>query len=162
MTSKLKCPFCGEEIISDLCLMCDKIDKGYTSGRQIYKCNKCSLFGNKELWQALIQSLKDRKELAIKLAQTTQILEQSEKCCSAWETQALDYKAETIALSGKLEIARKALEEIDTTRCIPQQTLISLGKRSKTTRFNAGNIICVATPDYIHNTLEQIKHKEQK
>lgn len=59
-----------------------------------------------------------------------------------------------------LEIARKALEEIDTTRCIPQQTLISLGKRSKTTRFNAGNIICVATPDYIHNTLEQIRHKE--
>lgn len=59
MTSKLKCPFCGEEIISDLCLMCDKIDKGYTSGRQIYKCNKCSLFGNKELWQALIQAKQD-------------------------------------------------------------------------------------------------------
>lgn len=59
-----------------------------------------------------------------------------------------------------LEIARKALEEIDTTRCIPQQTLISLGKFSKTTRFNAGNIICVATPDYIHNTLEQIRHKD--
>ncbi len=58
-----------------------------------------------------------------------------------------------------LEIAREALEEIDTTRCIPQQTLISLGEFSKTTRFNAGNIICVATPDYIHNTLEQIKHK---
>lgn len=55
MTSKLKCPFCKEEIISDLCLMCDKIDKGYINGRQIYKCNKCSLFGNKELWQALIR-----------------------------------------------------------------------------------------------------------
>lgn len=120
MTSKLKCPFCKEEIISDLCLMCAKIDKGYTSGRQIYKCNKCGLFGNKELVQELIRT----------------------------------HKA--------LEIARKALKEIDTTRCIPQQTLISLGKFSKTTRFNAGNIICVATPDYIHNTLEQIKHKEQK
>lgn len=59
-----------------------------------------------------------------------------------------------------LEIARKALEEINTTRCIPQQTLVSLGKFSKTTRFNAGNIICVATPDYIHNTLKQIEHKE--
>ena len=55
-----------------------------------------------------------------------------------------------------LEIATKALKEIDTTRCIPQQTLISLGKFSKTTRFNAGNIICVATPDYIHNILKQI------
>lgn len=32
-----------------------------------------------------------------------------------------------------LKIATKALEEIDTTRCIPQQTLISLGKFSKTT-----------------------------
>ena len=61
-----------------------------------------------------------------------------------------------------LVIATKALEEIDTTRCIPQQTLISLGKFSKTTRFNAGNIICVATPDYIHNTLEQIEHKDEK
>lgn len=62
MTSKLKCPFCKEEIISDLCLMCDKIDKGYINGRQIYKCNKCSLFGNKELWQALIQSQQDLEE----------------------------------------------------------------------------------------------------
>lgn len=34
-------------------------------------------------------------------------------CCSEWEIQALDYKAETIALSGKLEIARQALEEIN-------------------------------------------------
>ena len=161
MTSKLRCPFCKEEIISDVCCMFNKKNKDYTSGTQIYKCNKCGLFGNKELWQALTQSLKDRKELAIKLAQTAQNLEQSEKCCSAWETQALDYKAETIALSGKLEIATKALKEIDTTRCIPQQTLISLGKLSKTTRFNAGNIICVATPDHIHNTLEQIKHKEK-
>lgn len=68
--------------------------------------------------------------------------------------------AHKIQAKQDLEIATKALEEIDTTRCIPQQTLISLGKRSKTTRFNAGNIIFVATPDYIHNTLEQIKHKE--
>lgn len=99
-------------------MLFDKKTRDYTSGRQIYKCNKCGLFGNKELWQALTQAKQD------------------------------------------LEIARKVLEEIDTTRCIPQQTLISLGKFSKTTRFNAGNIICVATPDYIHNTLEQIRHKE--
>ena len=136
MAIELKCPFCQQEL------------KEMPSG--IIVCGnpdcKTDLSGYKELWQALIQAKQD--------------LEQSEKCCSAWETQALDYKAETIALSGKLGIARKALEEIDTTRCIPQQTLISLGKCSKTTRFNAGNIICVATPDYIHNTLEQIEHKE--
>lgn len=144
MTSKLKCPFCGEELYDNRAV------SAVASRIDIYLCvnSKCGesdkLIGTKELWQALIQAKQD--------------LEQSEKCCSAWETQALDYKAETIALSGKLEIATKALEEIDTTRCVPQQTLISLGKLSKTTRFNAGNIICVATPDYIHNTLEQIEH----
>lgn len=154
MTDKLHCPFCQQELIRE--------------GMNHWWCS-CNiehqgkeLYGTTALWQALIQSLKDREELAIKLAQTTQILELSEKCCSAWETQALDYKAETIALSGKLEIATKALEEIDTTRCIPLQTLISLGKLSKTTRFNAGNIICVTTPDYTHSTLEQIKHKGQQ
>ena len=80
--------------------------------------------------------------------------------CKMWGSEKL-WKV-LIRTQKQLEIARKALEEIDTTRCIPQQTLISLGKLSKTTRFNAGNIICVATHDYIHNTLEQIKHKEQK
>lgn len=155
MTNKLRCPFCGEELFVGDAF----IDIQYANCRNP-GCKQRGVVMPVEIWQALIQSLKDRKELAIKLAQTNQALEQSEKCCSAWETQALDYKAETIALSGKLKIATKALEEIDTTRCIPQQTLISLGKLSKTTRFNAGNIICVATPDYIHNTLEQIRHKE--
>lgn len=105
MTSKLKCPVCGGELVNIIGLP---------------GCTKCNFLGNEYTRKALIRTQK------------------------------------------QLEIARKALEEIDTTRCIPQQTLISLGKFSKTTRFNAGNIICVATPDYIHNTLEQIKHKEQK
>ena len=39
-------------------------------------------------------------------------LEQSEICCTEWEKQALDYKAENIALSGDLERTRKALEII--------------------------------------------------
>lgn len=38
-------------------------------------------------------------------------LEQSKIRCSAWEKQALDYKAENIALSGKLERTRKALDD---------------------------------------------------
>lgn len=54
--SDLKCPFCKEEIISDVCCMFDKEDKDYTNGRQIYKCNKCGLFGNKTLWQELIET----------------------------------------------------------------------------------------------------------
>ena len=56
--SDMKCPFCKEEIISDLCLMFDKKDIDFTNGRQIYKCNKCGLFGNKKLWQELIRTRK--------------------------------------------------------------------------------------------------------
>lgn len=41
---------------------------------------------------------------------TRKALEQSEICCTEWEKQALDYKAENIALSGDLERTRKALE----------------------------------------------------
>jgi hypothetical protein len=37
-------------------------------------------------------------------------LEQSEICCTEWEKQALDYKAENIALSGDLERTRKMLK----------------------------------------------------
>ena len=92
MTSKLICPFCGEEI---------KIAGERTTIMSCFngECCGSGLYGEEAMWQALTQAKQD--------------LEQSEKCCSAWETQALDYKAETIALSGKLEIARKALEEID-------------------------------------------------
>lgn len=34
----------------------------------------------------------------------------SEICCSEWKKQALDYKAENIALYGDLECTRKALD----------------------------------------------------
>jgi len=44
------------------------------------------------------------------LDRTRKELEQSEICCTEWEKQALDYKAENIALSGDLECTRKALE----------------------------------------------------
>lgn len=41
-------------------------------------------------------------------------------CCTEWEKQALDYKAENIALSGDLERTRKALDvakdRLDTVR----------------------------------------------
>ena len=56
--SDMKCPFCKEEIISDLCFTFNKKDRDYTDGRQIYKCNKCGLFGKKELWQELIRTRK--------------------------------------------------------------------------------------------------------
>lgn len=56
--TKLRCPFCKEEIISDMCFIFDKENRDYTDGRQIYKCNKCGLFGNKKLVQALIDTKK--------------------------------------------------------------------------------------------------------
>lgn len=69
--SKLKCPFCKEEIISDLCFTFNKKDRDYTDGRQIYKCNKCGLFGKKELWQGLIRTHK-ALDVAIKYIKHTQ------------------------------------------------------------------------------------------
>lgn len=55
--------------------------------------------------------LKDEVEiLQTELTKTKQALEQSEICCAEWEKQALDYKAENIALSGDLERTRKALD----------------------------------------------------
>ena len=54
--SNIKCPFCKEEIISDVCCMFDKKTKDYINGKQIYKCNKCGWYGNKELWQELIRT----------------------------------------------------------------------------------------------------------
>lgn len=56
--SNMKCPFCKEEIISDVCIMFDKKTKDYINGKQIYKCNKCGWYGNKELWQELIRTRK--------------------------------------------------------------------------------------------------------
>ena len=56
--TKLRCPFCKEEIISDMCFIFNKENRDYTDGRQIYKCNKCGLFGNKKLVQALIDTKK--------------------------------------------------------------------------------------------------------
>lgn len=44
------------------------------------------------------------------LDRTRKALEQSEICCTEWEKQAIDYKAENIALSGELECTRKALD----------------------------------------------------
>ena len=46
------------------------------------------------------------------LADTKNELEQSEICCTEWEKQALDYKAENIGLRSKLDIAVDALKGI--------------------------------------------------
>lgn len=142
MTSKLKCPVCNRELVLDFAgenYLCDNSN-----------CVMDGVSMMQKRWETLIQIKENLDDYKHNLSVKT---EQHER--------GYAYATKTIKdLESKLEIARNALKEIDTTRCIPQQTLISLGKFSKTTRFNAGNIICVATPDYIHNTLEQIRHKE--
>lgn len=85
--SDIICPFCQQEL---------KTWAKYTDGTSKMWCSKCNLFGDSKLFSELIRT---RKEL-----------EQSEICCTEWEKQALDYKAENIALSGDLERTRKALD----------------------------------------------------
>lgn len=80
----MKCPFCNSEL-----------ERVYSRPFQLI-CAKCGSLGTDELWQELID--------------TKKTLEQSETCCTEWEKQALDYKAENIALSGDLERTRKALD----------------------------------------------------
>lgn len=82
--SDMKCPFCNQPLHDD--------HDGYYS---CYSDNCCVSGGTLDTWQELIRT---RKEL-----------EQSEICCTEWEKQAIDYKAENIALSGDFERTRKAL-----------------------------------------------------
>ena len=95
MSKEMICPFCGEELVRHWGMESPAI---YCCDNQ--KCKRGGV-GTEQSWQALIQAKQD--------------LEKSEECCSAWERQALDYKAETIALSGKLEIAVDALNAIIAT-----------------------------------------------
>lgn len=93
MKCLIKCPICGE-----ILQKYGEIDPD--AGTSIVlgaNCPKCGI-GNSDikLWQELIR--------------TRKTLEQSEICCTEWEKQALDYKAENIALSGDLERTRKALD----------------------------------------------------
>lgn len=91
MSSDMKCPFCNKPLQPTL----RQSDEYWCEN---YDCPGTNIewVGSQKLWQELICA---RKEL-----------EQSETCCTEWEKQALDYKAENIALSGDLERTRKALE----------------------------------------------------
>lgn len=90
--SKLICPFCQQELHKDS----DGYYTCYTDNCGCMKYGGNGASGSESLWSALIR--------------TRKALEQSEICCTEWEKQALDYKAENIALSGDLECTRKALE----------------------------------------------------
>ena len=83
----MKCPVCGSYLHKI------PVKEAWVCGTHD---TKDELYGSKALWQELIR--------------TRKTLEQSEICCTEWEKQALDYKAENIALSGDLERTRKALD----------------------------------------------------
>lgn len=92
--TELKCPFCQQEL-----------EELYNNGDSVgFRCKNKNcpetniMCGTKMLWQALIDTKKK--------------LEQSEICCTEWEKQALDYKAENIGLQSKLDIAVAFIEEM--------------------------------------------------
>ena len=94
--SDMKCPICNKPM-KQATYDYDKKDNDDTLYMSIMPCDcLCNFAASKAVWQELIRT---RKEL-----------EQSEICCTEWEKQALDYKAENIALSDELERTRKALD----------------------------------------------------
>ena len=87
--SELICPFCGQEL--------DYLAEDIYGNMYCPNCRDKNGFtykASESIWQELIR--------------TRKALEQSEICCTEWEKQALDYKAENIALSGDLERTRRA------------------------------------------------------
>lgn len=100
-------------------------------------------------------------ELKQEIIRTRKDLEQSEICCAEWGKQALDYKAENIALSGDLERTRKALD-------------VAVGQLKKTHdyiedfRYQETNYFLVDSKDVsiildeTNEALEQITALEQK
>ena len=94
MNNDMKCPFCNEKLDNDD-VLCSCINE--------YCEESFDMVGTEMIWQKVI----DLKE---ELDRTGKALDESEHCCTEWEKQALDYKAENIALSGELERIRKALD----------------------------------------------------
>lgn len=112
--SNMKCPFCKKE----LKLIGKKSDSGYPIDEYFCGCPQTAFhFGNRPMWnelRVLHEKLEEKREYCKRAEQelicTRKALEQSEICCTEWEKEALDYKAENIALSGELERTRKALD----------------------------------------------------
>ena len=127
--SELICPFCGQEL--------DYLAEDIYGNMYCPNCRDKNGFtykASESIWQELIR--------------TRKALEQSEICCTEWEKQALDYKAENIALSGDLEHTRKALE-------IAVDALKYLNSEGKRTRILGLISITDTALDKIKTALEQ-------
>ena len=88
--SVMKCPICNTPLVHE--------------NMSDYWCVRCNtqeqkgLYGSDKLWQ--------------ELARTRKALDNSEHCCTEWEKQALDYKAENIKLSTALDVAIRRLDQM--------------------------------------------------
>lgn len=92
--SEIKCPVCQNNLhkINIIVSTCTN--------------DKCKLWGS-SIPNLVLEAMARTGQ---NLERTRKKLEQSETCCTEWEKQALDYKAENIALSGELEYTRKVLD----------------------------------------------------
>ena len=94
--SDMKCPFCGNDTSETI----------WEEANAETYCPHCDTTGDTKLWQEL-----DR---------TRKALDESEHCCTEWEKQALDYKAENIKLSTALDVAVDALKLFDSGQYTPE------------------------------------------
>lgn len=133
--SDMKCPFCQQELKE---IYCNDIWVGLAC-KNVGCLETKSTLGNEALWQELIRTHKE--------------LEQSKICCTEWEKQALDYKAENIALSGDLERTRKALE-------IAKDGLKHLYETNDD--YVPGFAVPCGIKGYVKEKLDQITALEQK
>lgn len=95
--SELKCPFCQQEM---------RRTNGTHNKVGVWQCQNSNDPDN----VCIASGYLFNDDVLNYITRTRKELEQSETCCSNWEKQALDYKAENIALSGELERTRKALD----------------------------------------------------
>lgn len=95
MTSKLKCPFCQQEL---------ERQYDYNRDTLFHKCNKCYFRGDTILWLALIQAKQD-----LEIAQKALDLVANGR----GDGQAIMREYEKGKFIGVREICRKALEQIE-------------------------------------------------
>lgn len=134
------------------------------------RCKKCGreyeLFDGygeyAKRWRKVEYWSPELHKLEQELIRTRKELEQSETCCTEWEKQALDYKAENIALSGELERTRKTLEiAVDALKSAKKR--LELINNSKFANLN--NVLQIQSQCEIlkmEESLEQITALEQK
>lgn len=110
MTSKLKCPFCGEEI---------KIAGERTTIMSCFngECCGSGLYGEEAMWQALIQSKQQLKMLEPIVASLQGRADINAEVARDSNELVVQWYEKYEQTQKDLEIARKALKDITIVRC---------------------------------------------